>query len=88
MIGSGLPDVVIDEGNDLGIMFVDLSDLEVLPNPIDNGQRGGYYQPLFDPMVGTPIWATTVCAWLGHEIAESLEDVMNGSRNRASTITR
>lgn len=74
--------VIIGLGGDLGEMLVDLSDLEVLPDPIRNGRFGPLGRPLFDPIESAPAWATTVCGWLGHEIIEMLENVMDGKPDR------
>lgn len=69
-------------GPSLGELFVDLSDLQVLPDPVTNGRTDNLLRPLFNPLPYTPTWATTVCGWLGHEIAELLEDVVDGKRDR------
>ena len=75
---------MLGHAGDLGELFIDLSDLQVLPDPrgITNGKAGKYLRPLFDLIPGTPGWATTVCGYLGHEIAELLEDVLDGKRDR------
>lgn len=60
---------------DLGEFLIDIGDLRVLPDPIRAGNGK------FKKITATPPWATTICAFLGHEIEEALADLKAGKRD-------
>ena len=76
----------VAEGGFLGTVIVNMNYLRQLPDPILT-EKLGHIEPkklLHEyEKEDIPVWASTICAFLGHEIAELTEDIIDKKRHRS-----
>lgn len=76
----------VAQGGSIGTVIVNMNYLRQLPDPILTDKLGDKEPEILlkeYEKENIPVWASTICAFLGHEIAELTEDIIDKKRHRS-----